>query len=199
MKLIRSLTLICALFICLATVGCAKSEPAADEQDYPKLTLSGDKTTTSGNNTTTTTTEEDTDSTEEITSTTDVAAPSSTGEAIARLAQSLVGTPYQSGGNGPDAFDNPGFVVYCYRQSGYTVPRRAADMLNYGVEVPVDQRDVGDIVVLCNEIGEGAGFVGIYIGNDQFVASTNPNTPTKIHKLDKSYWMPRLLSVRRAP
>ncbi len=198
MKIRHISALICALLLLLAAVGCANGNEPTDEPEYPKLTLSGDKTTASGG-TTTTTTESTTESTEEITSTTDMVTPNTAGEAIARLAQSLVGTPYQSGGNGPDAFDNPGFVVYCYRQNGYTVPRRAADMLNYGVEVPTADRDIGDIVVLANEIGEGAGFVGIYIGNDQFVASTNPNTPTKIHKLDKSYWMPRLLSVRRAP
>lgn len=120
-----------------------------------------------------------------------------TGDAIARLAISLIGTPYQSGGNGPDAFDNPGFVAYCYKQNGYTVPRKATQIITYGFDVNPEEIQPGDILVFCNEIGEDAGFVGIYIGDNQFVASTNPDTPTKLHQLNVTYWSKRFLSARR--
>lgn len=119
------------------------------------------------------------------------------GKAIAELAISLVGTPYAVGGNGPDSFDNPGFVTYCYKQFGYSVPRKAASMALYGEDVAPDELQVGDILVFCNEIGEAPGFCGIYIGNEQFVACNNPETPTKIQKLDSKYWGPRFVAARR--
>lgn len=124
---------------------------------------------------------------------------SQTGDAIANLAISLVGTPFKNGGNGPAEFDNPGFVAYCYKQNGFTAPRKATSLLNYGVDITPEAIQPGDILVFCNELGEDAGFVGIYIGNHQFVASTNPNSGTKVHKLNNSYWGPRLLAARRFP
>lgn len=185
-----------AVALLLTAVGCT-GNTETETPEYPKLTLSGDNTTASATTTTTTAPSEE-ETTEEETDSTDVEQPNTVGEAIAQLATSLVGTPYQSGGNGPDAFDNPGFVVYCYRENGYKgVPRKATAIQTYGNEVLPDERQAGDILVFCNELGEEAGFVGIYIGNDEFVASTNPNTPTKVHKLNQAYWLPRLLAVRR--
>ena len=122
---------------------------------------------------------------------------SETGDAIAQLAISLIGTTFKNGGTGPTEFDNPGFVSYCYKQSGYTVPRKATSINNYGLDVNPEEIQPGDILVFCNEIGEDAGFVAIYIGDNQFVASTNPTAGTKMHKLDASYWSQRFLSARR--
>ncbi len=122
---------------------------------------------------------------------------STTGDAIAQLAISLIGTPFKNGGSGPNSFDNPGFVMYCYKQNGYTVPRKATAINNYGMDVNPEEIQPGDILVFCNEIGEDAGFVGIYIGDNRFVASTNPNSGTKTHTLDSSYWAQRFLSARR--
>ena len=72
---------------------------------------------------------------------------SASGKAIAQLAVSLVGTPFEFGGSGPDSFDNPGFVVYCYKQNGFSVPSRAAKMATWGEDVPQDMIQAGDIVL----------------------------------------------------
>ena len=122
---------------------------------------------------------------------------SETGDAIAQLAISLIGTPFNSSNKIPDGFDNPGFVAYCYRQNGYTIPRKASQMIDYGLDVNPEQIQPGDILVFCNEIGGEAGFVAIYIGDNQFVACANPESGTKTHKLDSSYWAQRFLSARR--
>lgn len=120
------------------------------------------------------------------------------GNRIAETAISLIGTPFKNGASGPDAFDNPGFVSYCYKQVGLTVSRRASAMLTFGKEAALDALQPGDILIFCNEIGGEAQFVGIYIGGNQFVACNNPETPTKAQKIDNKYWLPRLLSARRA-
>ena len=122
---------------------------------------------------------------------------SASGKAIAQLAVSLVGTPFEFGGSGPDSFDNPGFVVYCYKQNGFSVPSRAAKMATWGEDVPPDMIQAGDIVVFANDIGGKPSFCGIYIGDEQFVACNNPDSPTKVQKLDSSYWGPRFVAARR--
>ncbi len=122
---------------------------------------------------------------------------SETGDAIAKLAISLIGTPFASNGKAPDSFDNPSFVAYCYKQNGYTVPRKATQIIDYGFDVNPEEIQPGDILVFCNDLGGEAGFVAIYIGNNQFVASTNPDSGTKLHQLNSSYWSQRFLSARR--
>ena len=119
------------------------------------------------------------------------------GKDIAELAISLIGTPFQTGANGPDAFDNPSFVVYCYKQNGYTIPRKASAMASYGQDVAPDLMQVGDIVIFCNEIGGSPDFCGIYIGNDQFVSCNNPNSPTGVQNLNTPYWAQRFIGARR--
>lgn len=123
---------------------------------------------------------------------------SEVGIAIAQRAVELVGSPYQSGGTGPDAFDNPGFVTYCYKQSGYTVSRTLSSVLSFGVEAPTDALQPGDILLFCeNDTGKPT-FTGIYIGNSRFVACKNPNSGTVDQALSNSYWLPRLIAARRA-
>lgn len=119
------------------------------------------------------------------------------GNRIAETAISLIGTPYKSGASGPDEFDNPGFVAYCYKQAGHTLPRRASSMATFGAEAPLTSLRPGDLLLFCNDIDGEIAFAGIYIGDNQFVACNNPESPTKAQKLDKNYWLPRLLAARR--
>ena len=122
---------------------------------------------------------------------------SAAGTAIASLANSLVGTTFKIGGVGPTEFDNPGFVYYCYKQNGITVPRKASAMAQDGTAVDRASLQAGDIVVFSNEIGGAADFVGIYVGSGKFVSCNNPNQPTGVQSLDTGYWAERFLSGRR--
>lgn len=210
----------CLICLCLMTavlfVGCGQEDtPTTITKDPNNVVIRTDATTTTTVATTTTTTQFGTNITGDPSTGSTTAQSGETGattvptigeseevgwqdgKSIAELALSLVGTPYQSGGNGPDAFDNPGFVTYCYRQFGYTVPRKAASMTSYGQDVPPDELQVGDILVFCNEIGEAPGFCGIYVGDNQFVACNNPETPTKVQKLNNKYWSARFVCARR--
>ncbi len=123
---------------------------------------------------------------------------SQTGDAIANLAISQIGKPFQSGGAGPDAFDNPSLVTYCYKQNGFSIGKRsAANIAEYGMDVNPEEIQPGDILAFCNDIGGPVGFVGIYIGNNQFVASTNPTTGVKLLELNSDYWAQRFITARR--
>ncbi len=180
----------------------------------PKVTVISKQSVNSPTQTTTTTTNTTTTTTMGASSTTTSRKPtgpdtmivpgvstdtgnSVTGDAIAALAASLVGTPYEAGKSGPDSFDNPGFVAYCYRQNGFTVPRKAKAMAEYGKEVYPDEIQPGDILLFCNEVGEDVSFAGIYIGNNRFISCNNPESPTKEQRLDVSYWAQRFVMARR--
>ncbi len=123
---------------------------------------------------------------------------SQTGDAIANTAIGLLGLPFQAGGNGPDGFDNPGLVRYCYGQNGHTLSERtSAQIAEYGLDVNPEEIQPGDILVFCNELGGTAGFVGIYIGENRFVACTNPASGVKLLELNSDYWSQRFISARR--
>ncbi len=201
---IRLFALLTAIALLVTLSACSGDSPEAtvitkDQVKKPTTTTTTTTTTTGSSDTN----QNDPSSSSQSTGTTTLPSigtaegNSATGDAIAKLAVSLVGTAYKNGGSGPDAFDNPSFVVYCYKQNGYTVPRKATQIIDYGFDVNPEEIQPGDILVFCNEIGEDAGFVGIYIGDNQFVASTNPGSGTKLHQLNSSYWSQRFLSARR--
>ena len=79
--------------------------------------------------------------------------------------ESLVGTPYLSGGAFPcDGFDDVGFVSYCYRQMSIGIPLDAEQIrLKTGIEVSKDEMVIGDIV--CYD----SGLVAIYVGDEKVV------------------------------
>lgn len=123
---------------------------------------------------------------------------SATGTAIANLANSLIGTPYKLGGTGPSEFDNPGFVYYCYKQNGITIPRNAAAMAAWGTEIQDNDIEAGDILVFANDIGGDPGFVAVYIGDYKMVACSNPERPTDTLAINVDYWSSRFITARRA-
>jgi murein DD-endopeptidase len=90
------------------------------------------------------------------------------GAAVLRVAESRIGSPYQYGGAGPDAFDCSGLVSYSFRQVGVIVPRTAAQQ--FAAATPVARRDLqpGDLVFF-RLAGRQVSHVGIYAGDDQFV------------------------------
>ena len=118
-------------------------------------------------------------------------------ELIASTAKELIGTEYKTGGNGPDQFDNSGLVYYCCRKYGINVPRRAAQIAEYGEEITREEIAPGDIVVYSNEIGGPAAFVGIYIGGGKFISANNPEHPTCEQNMNLPYWKSRFICGRR--
>ncbi len=118
-------------------------------------------------------------------------------QAVAELAKSLIGTEFMMGGSGPDKFDNSGFVYYCFKQNGISVPRLTKDIAAAGTELTRDQVQPGDIVVFSHEPGGSAGFVGIYAGDGKFISCNNEKSPTKEQNFDSGYWSQRFVCGRR--
>ena len=128
--------------------------------------------------------------------TSDPPAPTATGEAIAELSKKLIGSTFELGGEGPEHFDNSGFVYYCCKENGVFVPRLATGMLYAGHAVALSDLAPGDILVFSAEIGGPATFEAIYVGNYSFVACFKPERPTNIQTID-DFWSARFITARR--
>ena len=118
------------------------------------------------------------------------------GETALAIAEELIGTKYKYGGEGPDTFDNSGFIYYIFKRAGTTVPRLATGMATFGYEVKRQDIKPGDVLVFANEIGGAPEFVGIYCGEGKFIACCNEDSPTDYQPFG-NYWEQRFISGRR--
>ena len=123
-------------------------------------------------------------------------APDATGAAIARAAQSLIGSPYRYGGAGPDAFDCSGLVSYVHRQFGYATPRTAAQQYAQAAPVPRADLQPGDLVFF--RLGGGAvSHVGVYLGQDRFVHAPQTGARVREASLDEEFFRDRYAGAGR--
>ena len=121
---------------------------------------------------------------------------SSTAEAIVELARSLTGAPFEWGAAGPETFDNSGFVCYCFAQNGVIVPRITADMLSSGLSVERESLLPGDLVFFSFD-GGTPSYVGIYIGDGQFIAENSEESPVAIRDMATGYYSGIFVCARR--
>lgn len=114
---------------------------------------------------------------------------------------SLLGTPYEWGGLGPNSFDCSGFTQYVYKQvKGKMIPRVSKEQAQYGQEVDKKYISAGDLVCFDTD-GDGIiNHVGIYLGMNEFIhCSGTPSKPdkVKISDLSTDYWSGVLKCIRR--
>ncbi|WP_334330337.1 C40 family peptidase [Companilactobacillus sp. HBUAS59699] len=109
-------------------------------------------------------------------------------DAVISTAKQYLGTPYVWGGKTPAGFDCSGFTSYVYQQAtgksigGYTVAQESA-----GTQEAVSQASAGDLLFWG---GHGSTYhVGIYLGNNQYIAAPQPGESVKISSIS-SYFMP---------
>jgi|GEM_PF-1253092 len=112
---------------------------------------------------------------------------------VVEVAHSLVGTPYEWGGDSPDGFDCSGFVQFVYETQDKTVPRTVSDMWNFAT--PVDEPSIGDLVFF-ETYQAGPSHMGIYVGDDKFIHAGESNG-VAIGELSESYWQERYLGAKR--
>lgn len=80
-------------------------------------------------------------------------------------AKKLLGTPYKFGDNGPNSFDQTGFIQYVYKKAvGVKLPIDIKSLLNVGIQVNKEQLLPGDLIFTFN-----GNHVAIYIGNDMII------------------------------
>jgi cell wall-associated NlpC family hydrolase len=112
---------------------------------------------------------------------------------VVGIATRYLGVPYVWGGASPEmGFDCSGLVMYVFAQLGVSLPHYAASQYNYGIPVPRDQLEPGDLVFF-----EGLGHVGIYIGNDEFIHAPHTGDVVKISSLDDFSYASTYVGARR--
>ncbi|MCW2956052.1 MAG: hypothetical protein JWO69_921 [Thermoleophilia bacterium] len=109
--------------------------------------------------------------------------------AAAGIAMGKVGAPYRYGAAGPDSFDCSGLVVWAFAQAGRGgLPHSTYSLIGMGVEVPMSQAQVGDLVFTNN-----SGHMGIYVGGNSFVHA--PRTGRNVTVESLAYYT--VVSIRR--
>jgi cell wall-associated NlpC family hydrolase len=111
---------------------------------------------------------------------------------VVGIAMQYLGVPYQWGGASPAGFDCSGFTMYVYAQVGVSLPHHAAAIYNYGIPVPRDQLETGDLVFF-----NGLGHMGIYIGNGYFIHAPHTGDVVKISSIYDSWYASTWVGAKR--
>lgn len=106
-------------------------------------------------------------------------APTSRGAAALAAAQTRLGAPYVIGGIGPWGFDCSGLVQWSFAQAGLNVPRITYDQFNFGVPIPREALQPGDVVFFYNN-----GHDGIYAGNNQVIHAPDVGQNVKFEDIN---------------
>lgn len=119
------------------------------------------------------------------------------GQEVTAVAKRYVGTPYKWGGNTPKAFDASGFTQYVFKTSAAKInlPHSSKEQYKLGKSVAKKNLKEGDLVFF-NTSGKGVSFVGIYLGNSQFIAVTVSKGVTT-QSLNTKYWKDRYVGAKR--
>lgn len=103
---------------------------------------------------------------------------------------SLVGTPYQWGGNTPrSGFDCSGLVDYVFRTVvGIKLPRTTAEMSRMkATHLSRGELAPGDLVFFDTR-GAYVSHVAIYVGKSRFVHAPNSGGRVRLDTLNNPYW-----------
>lgn len=113
------------------------------------------------------------------------------GQAIVNYAAQFYGVPYKLNTEGLDYFDCSGLTMYVFANvAGIALPHDAnAQYTNYGKHVSSSDLRPGDLVFFNTSGGYGyMSHVGIYAGNDYFIAANTSTGVTKCRLFGNSYW-----------
>jgi cell wall-associated NlpC family hydrolase len=111
---------------------------------------------------------------------------------VVGIAEQYLGVPYVWGGATPSGFDCSGLVMYAYAQMGVSLPHSSYAMWNYGVAVPEDQLQPGDLVFF-----NGLGHVGIYVGDGDYIEAPHTGAFVQISSLTSGWAASSYVGARR--
>ena len=123
------------------------------------------------------------------------------GQVLIDTAKRALGTQYVWGGNSlVNGVDCSGLVQQVFRQFGIELPRVTYEQIGVGASVPASKMNAGDLVFFDTDRSrKGPDHVGIYMGGGKFIHAPRPGQPVQISSMTDSYYMDRLMGVRRVP
>jgi len=108
-----------------------------------------------------------------------------TGKQVVAQAKRYVGVKYEFGGESSKSMDASGLMYRVFKDLGIDAPRTLSPQSSFGKRVSRSQAQPGD-VVFFTEDGKKPFFAGIYIGNDQMIASAPSTKGVAVRKITTS-------------
>ncbi|WP_281355730.1 C40 family peptidase [Virgibacillus ihumii] len=117
---------------------------------------------------------------------------------IVSAAKSLVGTPYQFGGETPAGFDSSGFVNYVIEQETDASLERTHAGIWANDGAFVDNPSPGDVVFFTNTYDADTYVThsGIYIGDGKMIHAGTEETGVEVASLNVDYWDNRYIGAK---
>ncbi|MEJ8544724.1 C40 family peptidase [Brevibacillus borstelensis] len=103
-------------------------------------------------------------------------------EQIASLTKSLVGKDYKFGAEGPNSFGSAGLATYVYGKAGIKIEDTIGELYRGGTKVSRTSVKAGDLVFFSSNGKGNPSFMGIYVGNDQFIYSSQSQDEVVVKK-----------------
>jgi hypothetical protein len=121
---------------------------------------------------------------------------------VVHTALDALGTPYKWGGTAANGFDCSGLIQYAYAQHGIRLPRMSRDQATAGNEIApvVEALKPGDILLFAVRPGGGVTHVGMYVGEQKFIHSSNTGVKLsrlEVHDAEGTWWLARWVGARR--
>jgi cell wall-associated NlpC family hydrolase len=117
------------------------------------------------------------------------------GNKMLNYALSFKGVPYRYGGTNPaTGLDCSAFTQLVFANSGVKLPRTAAMQFRMGEGIAKTGLQPGDLVFFSTN-GPGASHVGIFLGEGQFISTTNKGV--SVQNMNDNYWGKYYRGARR--
>ncbi|HZW83286.1 MAG TPA: NlpC/P60 family protein [Candidatus Deferrimicrobium sp.] len=121
--------------------------------------------------------------------------PSLAGNTMLNYALSFKGVPYRYGGTNPaTGLDCSAFTQLVFASSGVELPRTASMQFRMGEGIAQSGLQPGDLVFFSTN-GPGASHVGIFLGEGQFISTTNKGV--SVQDMNDNYWGKYYRGARR--
>lgn len=115
---------------------------------------------------------------------------------VASIAKSLVGKPYSYKASGPKEFGSAELATYAYKQVGVKIGSTISSLYKTGTKVSsISKVEAGDLVFFSSNGSGSPTFMGVYIGNGQYVYSSQSEGIVVLKKL--SDYRKKFLGARR--
>lgn len=125
-------------------------------------------------------------------------AQSAAAKTVITQATAQIGAPFRFGGESPTGFDASGYVQYIYAKVGVKLPRLVRQQATVGKKIAKSELQEGDLVFFTRPgYNNQPSLVGIYIGDDKFVASASAYGGVAIRSMNTSYYRTNYLYARR--